>query len=103
MRTQRRTDNFRAHGKYPHQLSRSAHRAPTTIRKGRMMAQKSEKLQVLRDAGMPVDALNDRLVDQLAELDDNEIRILASIKGRLNRELPSDLASAADPVGIIVW
>jgi hypothetical protein len=63
----------------------------------------SEKLEQLRKVGLPVDALNERLVAQLNALDESELAALASIKGKLNAGLDDRLKAAADTVGGFVW
>lgn len=57
----------------------------------------------LRTAGLHVDALNDTLKARVAELDEDEIAVLASVKAKLNSQLDTDLGNAADTVGGFVW
>ncbi|MDC0670582.1 aroma-sacti cluster domain-containing protein [Nannocystis radixulma] len=57
----------------------------------------------LRNSGLQFDALNEDLRKQVALLDDDELAVLNSIKGKLNSGLPEKLKQAADTVGGFVW
>lgn len=62
-----------------------------------------KRLQRLVAVGVPVDALNRQLVQQLSTLDDDEIRTIVEIKAKLNTGLDPRLKNAADTVGGFVW
>lgn len=57
----------------------------------------------LRNLGLPVDALNDSLKNQLAQLDEDELAVISSIKAKLNSGLDEGLLDAATTVGGFVW
>lgn len=54
-------------------------------------------------AGMHVEALNEDLQQRVAELDQDELLILRSIKDKLNEGLSDRLKLVADTVGGFVW
>lgn len=61
------------------------------------------KLEPLRKAGLPVDALNERLVTQLGKLSDDEVKALVAIRRKLNTGLDERIRRTAGDVGVIVW
>jgi hypothetical protein len=68
-----------------------------------MASEGRDKLQKLARAGVPVDALNERLIARITELDDDELDALVSIREKLNAGLDDRLRDAADNVGVVVW
>lgn len=57
----------------------------------------------LRQSGVPVDALDGQLIRQLEVLTDEEVRILVSIKEKLNAGLDDRMRLAAGNVGGFIW
>jgi hypothetical protein len=60
-------------------------------------------LDVLRKAGLPVDAYSDQMIAQLAALDEREVQSIVAIRQKLNEGLDEQLKKAADTVGGFVW
>jgi len=57
----------------------------------------------LRNAGFPTDALSDDFKKRVELLDENELKMLESIKLKLNKDLSDEARRAADTVGGFVW
>jgi hypothetical protein len=72
-------------------------------KKGTFERSLAKDLILRRTFGPVVDTFSDELKSQLSLLDDDEIRVLVSIKAKLNSGLPAQLQSAVDAVGVIVW
>ena len=53
--------------------------------------------------GSGLDVYTNEVKSQIALLDEDEIKVLASIKAKLNSGLSDKLRSAASDVGVIVW
>jgi len=60
-------------------------------------------LRLRQTFGTKVDVFSDDVKAQLSQLDDDEIRVLAIIKEKLNKGLEERLRDAVDSVGVIVW
>ena len=57
----------------------------------------------LRGMGVHVDVMNDQLKAQIAQLDDDELAVLATVKAKLNNGLNDTMKNAAGSVGGFVW
>lgn len=56
-----------------------------------------------KNFGPMVTVYSDEIKSQLARLDDDELKVLVSIKEKLNAGLTERLKAAVDAVGVIVW
>lgn len=60
-------------------------------------------LRLRQTFGTKVDVYSDEVKAQLSLLDDDEIKVLAIIKEKLNKNLADRMKEAVDSVGVIVW
>lgn len=60
-------------------------------------------LRLRQTFGDKIDVFSDDVKAQLSLLDDDEIKVLAIIKAKLNKNLGDRVRDAVDSVGVIVW
>ena len=60
-------------------------------------------LRLRQTFGDKIDVYSDEVKAQLSLLDDDEIKVLAIIKEKLNKGLADRVQNAVDAVGVIVW
>lgn len=60
-------------------------------------------LRLRQTFGDKVDVYSDEVKAQLSLLDDDEIKVLAIIKAKLNKGLTDRVRDAVDSVGVLVW
>ena len=60
-------------------------------------------LRLRQTFGDQIDVYSDEVKAQLSLLDDDEIKVLAIIKQKLNKGLADRVRNAVDSVGVVVW
>ena len=60
-------------------------------------------LRLRQTFGPKIDVYSEEVKSQLSLLDDDEIKVLAIIKEKLNKGLADRVKDAVDSVGVIVW